>query len=118
MNKVFLLGNVGQEPETKPTMNGFYTKFSIGVTEYVKGEKKTMWMNVTCFGKLADNMSKMLHKGTKVLVEGRLNVHQQEDSHGKKHTYTSVTAHNIQLLSPKKDQQPMHEQTTVEDFPF
>lgn len=122
MNKCYLLGNVGQEPESKPTMNGYVLKFSLGVTEFSKGEKTTTWLRVTCFGKLADNMAKMLHKGSKVLVEGRINIHNTEDAYGKKLSYTNIVANNIQVLSPPKNKTEQTnfntQEYTTDDIPF
>lgn len=119
MNKVFLLGNVGQEPDTRPTKNGFLLSFSLATTKTIKGEKRTDWHKITCFGKLADTMSKYLHKGTKVLVEGELTYSERVNEKGEKTIYTNITAFHIDLLSkPDKKEVNGNVEPTIEDFPF
>jgi len=120
MNKVFLLGNVGQEPDTRPTKNGFLVSFSVATTKVVKKEKHTQWHKVTCFGTLADIMSKYLHKGSKVLVEGEINYTDRINDKGEKTVYTNIIARHIDLLNKiDKSNEDVDGNTITEDeLPF
>lgn len=75
---LILIGNLGRDPEMRYTPSGQpVTSFSVASNRsYVNnnGEKtdETIWFRVTAWGKLAETCNQYLHKGSKVLVEGRL----------------------------------------------
>ena len=77
---VVLVGNVGRDPEMRYTPTGTaVTSLSVAVNDdYTNnnGEKikRTIWFRVSAWGKQAENCSRYLKKGSKVLVEGRLTV--------------------------------------------
>ena len=76
--KVIVIGRVGKDAEMKYTPSGqAVTKFSVAVSEsYTNGSgekvKKTTWLRITTWGKLAENCNQYVKKGMEVLVEGRL----------------------------------------------
>ena len=78
MNKVFLLGNLGADPELKRFDEGAKLRFRLATSERwrdrASGELKerTDWHTLTLWGKRAEALAKMLHKGSRVMVEGRL----------------------------------------------
>jgi single-strand DNA-binding protein len=113
MNKVFFTGHVGQEP--KRTSNGTGVNYSIAVKERtrVDGEwtDKTMWIDVVHWGQNANFAEKWIHKGTKIMVEGRLNINERTDQDGNKKRFTNVVAEHVELLS-KSDGQSNDGQTT------
>jgi single-strand DNA-binding protein len=78
MNKVFLLGNLGKDPELKYLPSGVAVcNFSIATTKSWKDtdgnvQEKTEWHNIVSFRKVAELCGEYLKKGSKVLVEGEL----------------------------------------------
>lgn len=76
-HKIFIIGNLGKDPEQRFTPSGqAVTSFSVAVdNSYTKdGErvKRTIWVNVSAWGKLAETCKNYLAKGKKVLIEGTL----------------------------------------------
>lgn len=84
-NQFILVGNVGQKPELKESKNGNkYLQFSVAVNESFKKkdstefEQKTTWFNCVVFDRRAEGLSKILDKGSNVVVSGKLTVKQVE----------------------------------------
>ena len=109
LNKVMLIGNLGKDPEVSFTASGLQlAKFSVATSEKWKREggeeqEKVTWHNIVAWRKLAEVVEKYLSKGSKVYVEGKLDVQTWEDKNtGKKRYATNIIAENIQFLSPKK----------------
>jgi len=97
VNKVILVGHLGQDPETRYTADGrAITNFSMATTESWKdrqsGEKreKTEWHRVVIFGKLAEIAKEYLHKGSLVYVEGKLQTRKWQDNSGQDRYTTEV----------------------------
>lgn len=89
LNKVELIGNLGQDPEIRYMQNGgAVANLSIATTESWKdkttGEKKeqTEWHRVVIFGKLAEIAGEYLRKGSKVFIEGSLRTRKWQDQQG------------------------------------
>ncbi len=78
MNKVFLLGNLGADPELREFDGNAKLRFRLATTakwrDKLSGEMKerTEWHTLTMWGKRAEALSSMLTKGTRVMIEGRL----------------------------------------------
>ena len=108
MNKVFILGRLGKDPELRYTQNQTpVTSLSIATTDYrnsAQGEKQefTEWHRVTVFGRQADNVSKYLAKGSLAFFEGRLRTSSWEDQNGQKRYQTEIVASSVQFLSSGK----------------
>ena len=105
INKVILVGNVGQEPEIRNTQDGReIASFSIATTESWKdknsGEKKekTEWHRVVFYNRLAEIAGEYLKKGRPVYVEGRIKTRKWQNKEGVEQTTTEVIADNMQLL--------------------
>ena len=81
--KVIIIGRVGKDAEMKYTPSGqAVTKFSVAVSEsYTNGNgekvKKTTWLRITTWGKLAENCNQYVKKGMELYVEGRLEPDEQ-----------------------------------------
>ena len=110
VNKVFLLGFVGKEPETKVTPGGLQiSKFSLATSEKVKKgdtyEEVTQWHNIVTFDKLAEIASKYVKKGNQVHIEGKISTRMWEDESGQKKYWTEIIANNITLLGKKEEGQ-------------
>ena len=107
INKVILIGNLGQDPEApRKTSSGLsIVDISIATTRKGKdGARVTDWHTVTCFGQTADNVHKYLAKGRQVYVEGRLQYDSWNDEKtGQKRTKAKIVADNVTFLS-KQDE--------------
>lgn len=109
-NQVQLLGHLGKDVELS-TYDSGKTKasFSIATNDYYKnnkGEKveDTQWHNIIAWGKNAELISKILSKGSKVLVKGKLVNRSYEDKNGDKRYITEIVANEFVGLDSK--QQP------------
>ncbi|WWC83036.1 Single-stranded DNA-binding protein [Mycovorax composti] len=106
-NKVQLIGNLGNAPEIKTTINGKkMARFSIATNETYKnlsGERvtETTWHHLVAWGRLADIAEKYLEKGREVAVEGKLVNRQYESKNGEKRYITEIQVHELLLLSGK-----------------
>ena len=102
MNKVFLLGNLGKVPEIRTTQSGkMVTSFSLGVQEGYGDKRTTSWHNIVCWEKLAESAGNYLDKGSKVLVEGKLQTRSYEGKDGQKRYVTEIIASHLEFLSKK-----------------
>ncbi len=99
-NRVQLIGNLGNEPQLKIINNNKLTELAVAVNEfkrYRNGEtrKRTHWHKVIVWGKLAEQVQQLTKKGTKVLVQGKLDTRSYIDKHGRKRTNTLIVANEI-----------------------
>jgi single-strand DNA-binding protein len=107
-NKVQLIGNLGNAPEIKNTDNGKkLARFSIATDETyhnAKGEKvtETTWHNLVAWGNLADLAEKYLHKGTEVVIEGKLINRSYNDKEGNKKYFSEVQVNEMLMLGSKE----------------
>lgn len=105
VNKVIVLGNVGQDPELKNLPSGSAVcNVSIATTERWKdkqsGESKeaTEWHRVTFYGRLAEIAAEYLRKGAQAYVEGSLRTRKWQDKSGADRYTTEIIAAELQLL--------------------
>lgn len=88
MNKVILVGNLGRDPEIRATQSGDkVANLNIATSESYRDrdgnrQTKTEWHRVVMFGKLAEIAEKYLNKGSKILVEGKLQTRKWQDAQG------------------------------------
>lgn len=105
MNKVFLVGNLGADPELRSTNNGISVcTFRIGVSRRFKdanGETQTDWINIVAWRQLGELCAKYLAKGRKVAVAGALQSRNYEDKTGAKRVAYEVVADDIEFLTPR-----------------
>ncbi len=104
LNKVMIIGNVGNEPEMRFTPNGSpVTSFRVA-TNWIytspEGERKqeTEWFSVVTWNKLAEQCNQFLNKGRLVYVEGRLRTRSWESQDGQKHYRTEAIANRVTFL--------------------
>lgn len=106
-NRVQLIGNLGNAPETRKTETGKkLVRFSVATNESYKnsnGEKvtDTQWHNLVAWGKLADIAEKFLNKGTEVAIEGKLINRNYTDKEGVKKYITEIQVNELLLLGSK-----------------
>ncbi len=117
---IIIAGNLGREPEMRYTPSGqAVTSFSVASSrQYTSNNgqqvKETIWFRVSAWGKLAETCNQYLHKGSKVLVEGRLQPDQatgsprvfarQDGTYGSSY---EVTAQTVRFLSPKGENEAL-----------
>lgn len=112
INKVILLGNVGNEPEVRTTQSGkLVANLSIATTEKfsdANGNKteRTEWHRIVLWGKLAEVVQKYVHKGQGLFVEGKISSREYTDKEGIKRTAFEIIAQNMQMVGggPKGSQ--------------
>jgi len=105
INKVILIGNLGNDPEVRYTAGGAaVANVSIATSESWKdkttGEQqdRTEWHRVVFFGRLAEIVSEYLRKGSQVYVEGRLQTRKWQDKEGHDRYSTEIVANEMQML--------------------
>ena len=105
MNRVVLMGHLGQDPHSGATPSGKkVTNFNIATNEFYKtaeGEKikRTDWHKVTTWGKVAEACEKMLRKGSMVLVEGKIRNISQDGKDDKKSKAYEIFATEVSFIS-------------------
>jgi single-strand DNA-binding protein len=105
INKVFLVGRLGKDPEHRATAGGTpVSTFSLATDRFRKQngnlEKETEWHRVVAYGKPAECCNQYLHKGRLVCVEGSLETRTWENQ-GQKHFITEVVAARVTFLDSK-----------------
>lgn len=107
VNKVILVGNLGQDPDVKQTQNGqTVASFSVACSESwtdANGQKKerTEWVNCVAWQKKAELCAQYIKKGSKVYIEGKLQTRQWDDQQGVKHYKTEVIVDNVVFLDSR-----------------
>ena len=109
INKVILVGNLGNDPEVKYTQGGLtVTKASLATTTVRKdrdgnNQEKTEWHRVTFFGKLGEIAAEYLRKGSQVYVEGRITYSESTGDDGQKRYYTDIIGNEMQMLGGRAE---------------
>lgn len=104
INKVILVGNLGNDPETKYTQGGMaITKVSLATTSVRKDregktQENTQWHRVTFFGKLGEIVAEYLRKGSQVYVEGEIRYDKYTGQDGVEKYFTEIVANEMQML--------------------
>jgi single-strand DNA-binding protein len=104
VNKVILVGRLGQNPEVRYTPSGAaVANFSVATNENwtdKSGQKqeRTEWHRIVVWGKLAELCSQYLSKGRQAYLEGRLQTREWQDKDGNKKYTTEVHAQTVQFL--------------------
>ena len=113
INKVFILGNLGQDPEIRFKPSGDpIAQISVATSESWKdkntGQKqeRTEWHRVILFNKLAEIGAKYLKKGSKVFIEGQLRTRKWEDDNQVTRYTTEIIAKDLQMLSSTPESTP------------
>lgn len=131
INKVILVGNLGQDPEIKyMPSGGAVANVSIATADQWKdkesGEMKdrTEWHRVVFFNRLAEIVGEYLRKGSQVYIEGRLQTRKWQDKNGQDRYTTEIVASDMQMLGGKGDsgnqggqqRAPQQQQAPADDF--
>lgn len=121
MNKVILVGRLTKEPEVRYTPNGkAVASFTLAVDNGFGENKKTDFIPIVVWGNSAEFCGNNLNKGSKVLVDGRLQVRSYDAKDGSKRYVTEVVANYLEALERPKTQSSTNgtsnEETTPESF--
>ena len=110
INKVILVGNIGQDPETKFTASGAaITNISVATSESWKdkqtgeNQERTEWHRVVMYGRMAETATEYMKKGQMVYVEGRLHTREWEDQNQIKRKTTEIRCDNFTMLGRRSD---------------
>ncbi|MDN3638478.1 single-stranded DNA-binding protein [Simiduia curdlanivorans] len=105
INKVILVGNIGQDPETKfMPSGGAVTNVSVATSESWKDkntgqpQERTEWHRVVFFNRLAEIAGEYLKKGSKIYVEGSLRTRKWQGQDGQDRYTTEIVASEMQML--------------------
>jgi len=108
VNKVILIGNLGQDPEVRYMPNGnAVANITLATSESWKDknsgetQEKTEWHRVVFFRRLAEIVGEYLKKGSKVYVEGRLQTRKWQDNNGQDRYTTEIVADQMQMLDSR-----------------
>ncbi len=114
LNKAFLMGNLGADPELRFTQSGqAVLNLRLATTEsYLDKDKvrqeRTDWHNVVIWGKRGEALAKILKKGSTVLIEGSMRTSSYDDRDGNKRYKTEVIAENV-ILAGGRGEAPVEE---------
>ena len=125
VNKVILVGNLGQKPEMRYTATqAAVANISIATTESWKDKEsgemrdKTEWHRVVYFGKLAEIVEKYLDKGSSVYIEGKLQTRKWQDQSGQDRYSTEVVLGNfkgeLQILDSRSNSEQIENQDSYQ----
>jgi single-strand DNA-binding protein len=117
LNRVTLIGNLGQDPELRYTQsNQGVLSVRIATTESYfdnntkERKERTEWHSVIIWGKRGEALNKLLSKGSRICIEGRLQTRSWEDQQGTKRYSTEVVASNVVLLGGGSRREDHHDQ--------
>jgi len=114
-NKIFIVGNLGRDPELRYTAQGTpVCSFSMATNERRKdknGEMQdhTTWFRITLWNRLAETASQYLQKGKQVYIEGKLRVEEYVDRDGKPRHSLEVFATDMQFIGSRNDEAAPYE---------
>lgn len=103
VNKVIIIGNLGQDPEEPREVSGGNKVLDISIATKRRGKEETDWHTVTCWNRTAELVHQYLQKGRQVYIEGRLQYDSWEDDQGNKRKKAKIVADSIQFLGSKND---------------
>lgn len=123
VNKVILIGNLGDDPTVRYMPNGdAVANISLATNERWKDkngepQEKTEWHRVVVYGKLAEIVAEYLKKGSQAYFEGRIQTRKWTDKHGVEKYTTEIIATQMVMLGSKSDGKPAGESRTSEERP-
>ena len=106
MNKVFLSGNLTRDPEVRYSQNGkAYVRCAIAVNRPFTKDAVDFF-NITAFDKTADFIGKYFSKGSRMLLEGRLQTSSYKNKQGVDVSSTDIIIDNVEFAGGKRDDKP------------
>ncbi len=127
LNKVTLIGRLGQSPEIRylPQTERAVARFTLATNERFfnprtnESDIRAEWHRIVVWGKLAEFCEKYLTQGKQIYLEGKLRTRSWQDREGNKRFTTEIEARNIVLLGKREEtvEQEPYAESTSEDFP-
>lgn len=124
VNKVILIGNVGNEPDLRYTQSGNpVVNFSVATSEQWKDkqtgqpQERTEWHKCEAWGRTAEIISQYVSKGLKVYIEGALKTDKWQDNNGVDRYTTKIQVREIQFLGSQNQSAPPYNQPTQSHQP-
>lgn len=123
LNKVMLIGNLGQDPETRYTQDGrAVSNFSLATNMKWKNkegdqQEQVEWHRIVVFGNLAEICQKYLKKGKQVYIEGRIQTRKWQDDDGNNRYTTEVVANQMKMLGSNGKSEPAANEIQSPDMP-
>lgn len=123
VNHVFLIGNLGKEPEIQYIEGNIpVTKFPLATTESFKDKKgniipQTEWHNIVLWRGLAELAAKYLHKGSLVHIEGTLRTRSWEDKDKNRRFMTEIVATNMVMLDKRSNETRLESDEPPSHYP-
>ncbi len=125
VNKVILVGNLGQKPEMRYTATqtavanlSIATKESWKDKESGENRDKTEWHRVVFFGNLAEIAERYLDKGSSVYVEGKIQTRKWQDKEGKDRWTTEILGNQLTMLGSRGSNDSGSQQDSSSETPF
>lgn len=107
MNQVNLIGRLTKAPELRYTQdNKAVATFTLAVNRGYGENKQADFINIVCWEKQAENVSKYLEKGSLIGLTGRVQTRSYDATDGTKRYVTEIVANNVEFLESKKELQP------------
>lgn len=109
LNKVMIIGRVGQDPELRYTQSGMpMLNLNVATDESYNDrdgnrQDRTEWHRVAVFERAAENCATYLRKGSLIFVEGKLQTRKWQDNQGQERQITEIRAQRVQFLDRKGD---------------
>lgn len=103
VNKIIILGRLGQDPETTYSKTGTaICKFSMATSEKINDKEVTQWHRITAFGKVGEILDKYVHKGDELYIEGKISYGSYEKDGITRYT-TDIIVRDFNFISGKKN---------------
>ena len=122
MNSIVLLGRMTKDAEVRYTSTGkVVASFSLAVDRPYTGEDgkhEADFINCVIWGKSAETLGKSVHKGQRILLEGRLQIRQYTDKNGNKRTAAEVVAERFEFIERKEQTETQGMETFGQQMPF
>lgn len=124
VNKVILIGNLGQDPTVRYTQSGTaVANFTLATSESWKDQQgqvqdRVEWHNIVVYKRLAEIAGEYLKKGSKVYLEGKLKTSKWQDQQTGQDRYkTEINARELQMLDSRQQQQGQGQQQQQQQAP-
>ena len=120
LNNVTLIGNLGQDPDTRFSAGGLaICNLNIAVSEFYKdqsgeSQKRTHWFRATAFGRTAEVAQQYLQKGSRVGISGQLIQRTWQDQNGGNRSSVEIRVNQLELLNSRQGSQDHSEEYTAD----
>ena len=125
INKVIIVGHLGNDPEMRSMPNGegvanISVATSESWTDKTTGERKevTEWHRIVFYRRQAEVCGQYLHKGSKVYIEGRLRTRKWQDQNGQDRYITEIQGDVLQMLDSRSEQQSSGQAPAAQPTPI